>query len=327
MKKILITGGSGFIGSNYVHYCIQKYSNNQITVLDKLTYAGNINNIIDLINTKKIKFIQGDIADKNFIKKVFFDEKFNIVINFAAETHVDKSIDNPDIFVNTNIVGTNNLLLESMRNDVDHYHQISTDEVYGDLGNNSINYFTENMPINPSSPYAASKAASDVLALSYYKTYKFPVTISRCSNNYGPYQFPEKLIPYFFQLALQNKSLPVYGDGKNIRDWLYVEDHCCAIDLILKSKKYGEVYNIGGNNEYTNIEITKFILKFLDKSDKLITFVKDRNAHDRRYAIDSTKIKKELNWKPLITFEEGIQKTFEWYNNNRVWLKNAEFAN
>lgn len=318
-KKVLITGGAGFIGSNYVHYYSEKHPHDEIVVLDKLTYAGNLDNIASLIDTGKARFVEGDIADQAFITKLFETEKIHTVINFAAETHVDRSIIDPHTFVNTNVMGTHNLLLASRDFAVQRYHQISTDEVYGDLGSGTKNYFTESTPINPNCPYAASKAAADVLVMSYFETYKMPITISRCSNNYGPYQFPEKLIPYFFRLASEDKPLPVYGDGLNVRDWLYVLDHCSAIDLIVSSNKYGQVYNIGGHNEYTNLEITKHILRFLDKDENLITYVEDRKAHDRRYAMDPTKIENELGWAPTVTFDQGIAKTFQWYVENKAW--------
>lgn len=323
-KKVLVTGGAGFIGSNYVHYHVNNYPADDVVVLDKLTYAGNLSNIKGQVDAGKVEFIRGDIADQDFINRLFSEQNFDTVINFAAETHVDRSIIDPHIFVQTNILGTHNLLLASRDNKVSRYHQISTDEVYGDLGTGTKDYFTEATAINPNCPYAAAKASADLLVLSYYETYGMPVTISRCSNNYGPYQFPEKLIPYFFKLASEDKHLPVYGDGLNVRDWLYVIDHCKAIDLIVMSNKYGEVYNIGGHNEYTNLEITKFILKFLGKSEDLITYVKDRRAHDRRYAMDPTKIEKELGWKPSVTFEEGIAKTFDWYKNNQEWVRDLE---
>lgn len=320
MKKVLITGGAGFIGSNYVHYHNESYPEDHIVVLDKLTYAGNLNNIKSLLDNDKVKFVEGDIANKSFVNDLFEAEKFDTVINFAAETHVDRSIKDPEIFVSTNIVGTHNLLMAARANNVKRYHQISTDEVYGDLGTDSKDYFTETTLIEPNCPYAATKAGADLMVLSYYETYGMAATISRCSNNYGPYQFPEKLIPFFFNLASQDKQLPVYGDGKNVRDWLYVVDHCRAIDMIVQSDKYGEVYNIGGHNEYNNLEITKCILKFLDKSEDLITFVEDRKAHDRRYAMDPSKIERELGWKPSVTFEEGIEKTFDWYTKNSDWV-------
>lgn len=319
MKKILITGGAGFIGSNYVHYYLEKYPHQNVVVLDKLTYAGNRDNLKDVQKNPNYKFIKGDISDSKFINDIFEKEKFDIVVNFAAETHVDKSIETPSIFVMTNIVGTHNLLESSKQYKVKRYHQISTDEVYGDLGSNSEDFFTEKTPLDPNCPYAASKAAADLLVKSYFETYHLPVTISRCSNNYGPYQFPEKLIPYFFRLISENKSIPVYGDGQNVRDWLYVADHCRAIDLILEQGTIGEIYNVGGNNEKTNLEITKILLKFLGKSEDLITFVDDRLAHDRRYAIDSSKLQKELGWNPSVTFEEGIEKTFNWYQNHVDW--------
>lgn len=312
-KKILITGGAGFIGSNFVHYAAKQRFYDKIVILDKLTYAGNLENIRSIIDNKSIAFCKGDISDKKFLLDLFAEEKFHTVVNFAAETHVDRSILEPAIFVMTNIVGTLNLLEASKEFGVKRYHQISTDEVYGDLGDSSTNHFTEDTPIDPNPPYAASKAAADLLVMSYWKTYHFPVTISRCSNNYGPYQFPEKLIPYFFQLATLGKPLPLYGDGKNIRDWLFVLDHCEAIDLILQKSKPGEIYNIGGHFERSNLEIAKLILKYLGKPESLITLVKDRLAHDRRYAMDPSKIERDFGWKPRHTFQNGISKTFEWY--------------
>lgn len=319
--KILITGGAGFIGSNFVHYRFENYPDDEIYVLDKLTYAGNLDNISDLLESPRVHFVQGDITDKSFIDALFEKEKFDIVVNFAAETHVDRSITGPSIFVLTNIVGTHNLLEAARLNGVKRFHQVSTDEVYGDLGTNSKDYFTESTPIAPNCPYAASKASADLLVRSYFETYQMPVTISRCSNNYGPYQFPEKLVPYFFRLIAENKPVPVYGDGKNVRDWLYVIDHCRAIDMILAKGRVGEVYNVGGNNEKTNLEITKFLLEFLGKDESLITYVNDRLAHDRRYAIDSTKLQNELGWKPSVNFAEGIQKTFDWYKSHEEWAK------
>jgi len=319
--KILITGGAGFIGSNYAHYHFEQYPDDQIVVLDKLTYAGNLNNLRDLTNSERFKFVQGDIADKDFVDSLFEAEKFDCVINFAAETHVDRSITGPSIFVLTNIVGTHNLLEASRAHQVKRYHQVSTDEVYGDLGLDSKDHFTEQTPIAPNCPYAATKASADLLVRSYFETYQMPVTISRCSNNYGPYQFPEKLIPYFFRLISEGKPVPVYGDGLNVRDWLYVLDHCKAIDVIRRDGKYGEAYNIGGNNEKTNLEITKYLLEFLGRDESLITYVDDRRAHDRRYAIDASKMKDELGWEPSVTFEEGIAETFAWYKENSDWVK------
>ena len=324
MKKVLITGGAGFIGSNYAYYHSEKYPDDKIVVLDKLTYAGNLENIQPLIDEDKISFVKGDIGDLKFVKELFAKEKFDIVINFAAETHVDRSIESPNIFVLTNVVGTHNLLMASREFDVFRYHQISTDEVYGDLGSGSTDYFRENTPISPNCPYAAAKASADLLVQAYFETYGMNVTISRCSNNYGPYQFPEKLIPYFFSLAEKGEPLPVYGDGLNVRDWLYVVDHCRAIDLIVQSDKYGEVYNIGGHNEYTNLEITKIILKFFGLDDDFITYVEDRRAHDRRYAMDPGKIERELGWVPSVTFPEGIKKTFEWYDSHKNWIKQVQ---
>lgn len=323
-RKVLITGGAGFIGSNYVHFHTGKYADDQVIVLDKLTYAGNLPNIQKMIDSGRVKFVQGDIADLVFLKALFEAEKFDLVVNFAAETHVDRSIIDPGIFVLTNIVGTHNLLMVSKEFGVSRYHQISTDEVYGDLGDNSTDFFTEETLLAPNCPYAAAKTSADLLVRSYYETYKFPVTISRCSNNYGPYQFPEKLIPYFFKLASEGNALPVYGDGLNVRDWLYVLDHCRAIDLIVSSDKYGEVYNIGGHNEKNNLQIAKLILKFLGKDENNLRFVEDRKAHDRRYAIDPTKIGQDLGWKPTVMFEDGIGMTFDWYKNNPEWVKAAE---
>lgn len=318
-QKILITGGAGFIGSNFAHYYYKKYPSRDIVVLDNLTYAGNLDNLTGLKGKKRFKFIKGDISNKKFILNLFKREKFDKVVNFAAETHVDRSVVEPSIFVMTNVVGTHNLLEASKEFGVKRYHQVSTDEVYGDLGTGSTDFFTEHTPIDPTPPYAASKAAADLIVMSYFKTFGSPVTISRCSNNYGPYQFPEKLIPYFFQLASQGKPLPLYGDGKNVRDWLFVGDHCEAIDLILEKSALGEIYNIGGHFERPNIEIAKLILKFLGRPETLITLVKDRLAHDRRYAIDASKIEKTLGWKPRHTFKEGIAFTFDWYKKNHAW--------
>lgn len=318
-NHILITGGAGFIGSNFVHFVAKKYSNLRITVLDKLTYAGNLDNIQVLIDSDRAKFVQGDIADQQFLDQLFEANDFDCVVNFAAETHVDRSIIDPHVFIEANVIGTHNLLLTSKKNNVKRFHQISTDEVYGDLGETTDTYFTEDTPLDPTMPYAASKASADMIVMSYFNTYGMPVTISRCSNNYGPYQYPEKLVPYFFRLASQDKPLPVYGDGLNIRDWLYVEDHCTAIDLILHKAEDGSIYNIGGHNEKTNLEITKIILQFLNKDSNLITYVEDRKAHDRRYAIDPSKIKAELGWEPTIKFEDGIKLTFDWYENNKSW--------
>lgn len=322
MQKILITGGAGFIGSNFVHFTVKKYPENEVIVVDKLTYAGNKDNLKSLLDAKKIKFVKGDISDKKFVSDFFQKERIDAIVNFAAETHVDRSIVEPSIFVMTNIIGTHNLLEAARGFGVPRFHQISTDEVYGDLGSNSDDYFTENTPLDPNCPYASSKAAADLLVMSYFKTYGMHVTISRCSNNYGPYQFPEKLIPFFFQLASQNKPLPLYGDGKNVRDWLFVLDHCEAIDVILRSSSPGKIYNIGGHNEKQNIEIAELILEFLGKPKTLVKYVTDRLAHDRRYAMDPTKIKNELGWEPKTGFVEGIKITFDWYRKNKSWWEN-----
>ena len=314
MKKMLITGGAGFIGSNFIHYILSKYNDYQVINLDKLTYAANLDNLKDIEDNKNYKFIHGDIADQEFIFKLFENEKFDIVINFAAESHVDNSILNPQIFTITNILGTQVLLDACRKYNIKRFHQVSTDEVYGELplDDNSI-LFTEKTPLNPSSPYSASKASADMLVKSYYRTYSLPITISRCSNNYGPYQHLEKLIPLMISKAINNDNLPVYGNGLNVRDWLHVYDHCTAIDLIIHEGKIGEIYNIGGNNEKSNIDVVKIILKELGKSEKLIKYVNDRPGHDLRYAIDSTKIKTTLNWKPVYSFEKGILDTIKWY--------------
>ena len=314
MKKMLITGGAGFIGSNFIHYILSKYNDYQVINLDKLTYAANLDNLKDIEDNKNYRFIHGDIADQEFIFKLFENEKFDIVINFAAESHVDNSILNPQIFTITNILGTQVLLDACRKYNIKRFHQVSTDEVYGELplDDNSI-LFTEKTPLNPSSPYSASKASADMLVKSYYRTYSLPITISRCSNNYGPYQHLEKLIPLMISKAINNDNLPVYGNGLNVRDWLHVYDHCTAIDLIIYEGKIGEIYNIGGNNEKSNIDVVKIILKELGKSEKLIKYVNDRPGHDLRYAIDSTKIKTTLNWKPVYSFEKGILDTIKWY--------------
>lgn len=314
MKKMLITGGAGFIGSNFIHYILSKYNDYQVINLDKLTYAANLDNLKDIEDNKNYRFIHEDIADQEFIFKLFENEKFDIVINFAAESHVDNSILNPQIFTITNILGTQVLLDACRKYNIKRFHQVSTDEVYGELQLDDKNIlFTEKTPLNPSSPYSASKASADMLVKSYYRTYSLPITISRCSNNYGPYQHLEKLIPLMISKAINNDNLPVYGNGLNVRDWLHVYDHCTAIDLIIHEGKIGEIYNIGGNNEKSNIDVVKIILKELGKSEKLIKYVNDRPGHDLRYAIDSTKIKTSLNWKPVYSFEKGILDTIKWY--------------
>ncbi|RDY23175.1 dTDP-glucose 4,6-dehydratase [Romboutsia maritimum] len=317
MKKILVTGGAGFIGSNFIHYILDKYSNYNVVNLDLLTYAGNLENLSDIENNKNYKFVKGDIANRELVYKLFENEKFDIVVNFAAESNVDKSVINPGIFIQTNVVGTQVLLDAVNKYKVDRFHQVSTDEVYGDLPIEKTDlFFTENTPINPSSPYSASKASADMIAQSYFRTYNTPLTISRCSNNYGPYQFPEKLIPLMILNAIDDKELPVYGKGINVRDWLHVKDHCSAIDAIIHHGKIGEVYNVGGNSEKTNIDVVKIILKELDKPESLIKFVKDRPGHDLRYAIDSSKIQKELGWTVKYMFEKGIKETIDWYVDN-----------
>ncbi len=318
--KILVTGGAGFIGGNFVHYMLKKHPDDEIVCLDKLTYAGNMSTLEDVVKNPKFKFVKGDIADKEFVGALFDDNAFDAVVNFAAESHVDRSIENPQIFLVTNIIGTQVLMDVCRSHGNIRYHQVSTDEVYGDLPLDRPDLmFTEETPIHTSSPYSASKAGADLLVLAYFRTYGLPITISRCSNNYGPYHFPEKLIPLMITRALADQSLPVYGDGKNVRDWLYVEDHCKAIDIILRKGKIGEVYNVGGHNEMANIDIVKLILKKLGKPESLITYVQDRKGHDRRYAIDPTKIGKELGWAPETMFAEGIEKTVDWYLANRKW--------
>lgn len=317
MKKILITGGAGFIGANLVKYMIDKYKNYKVVNLDLLTYAANLNNLKDIERNSNYKFIKGDIANREFIFKLFKDEKFDIVINCAAESHVDRSITEPGIFIKSNVVGTQVLLDACREYSVGRFHQVSTDEVYGDLPIDNPNLlFKEDSIIRPSSPYSASKASADLLVNSYYRTYNTPITISRCSNNYGPFQHNEKLIPIMISKILKNEKLPVYGDGRNIRDWLHVYDHCSAIDLIVHKGKEGEVYNIGGNCELSNIEIVKFLLENLNRSEDLITFVKDRPGHDLRYAVDSSKIERELGWDRKYNFSYGIIETINWYKEN-----------
>lgn len=327
--NILVTGGAGFIGGNFVHYMVNKYPMYKILVIDKLTYAGNMETLESVID--KIAFYKADIADRKSVYDIFEKEKPDIVVNFAAESHVDRSIENPEIFLKTNILGTQVLMDACRKFGIQRYHQVSTDEVYGDLPlDRPEMFFTEETPIHTSSPYSASKASADLLVLAYHRTYNLPVTISRCSNNYGPYHFPEKLIPLMIANALADKPLPVYGEGLNIRDWLYVEDHCKAIDMIIHSGRVGEVYNIGGHNEKTNIYIVKTILKILDKPESLITYVTDRKGHDLRYAIDPTKIHNELGWLPETKFDDGIQKTVKWYLENKKWWKriiNGEYKN
>ncbi|GAB1401131.1 dTDP-glucose 4,6-dehydratase [Elusimicrobiota bacterium] len=319
MYKILVTGGAGFIGSNFIRYMLGKYDY-KIVNLDLLTYAGNISNLNDLKNNKNYTFIKGDICDEQLADKIISDG-IDVIINFAAESHVDRSITDPGIFIKTNVLGTQNLLEQAKKYKIKMI-QISTDEVYGSLG--STGYFTENTPIDASSPYSASKASADLLVMAYHRTFGIDVNITRCSNNYGPYQFPEKLIPLFITNAMENKQVPLYGDGLNVRDWLFVEDHCSAIDTVLHKAKPGKIYNIGGNNEKTNRYITDTVLKHLGKDESLIKYVKDRLGHDRRYAIDATKIKTELGWQPKYVFEEAIVKTIQWYIDNKQWWQSLK---
>jgi dTDP-glucose 4,6-dehydratase len=317
MKKILVTGGAGFIGSNFINYILKSRDDYFIVNLDKLTYAGNLENLKEIESNKNYIFIKGDITNSELVNYIF--EKYNIkyVINFAAESHVDRSISGSEVFFRTNVIGTNVLLEASRRFEIEKFLQISTDEVYGSLGATGL--FTEQTPLSPNSPYSASKAASDMIVQSFYQTYGLPIIITRCSNNYGPFQFPEKLIPLMIINALQNKKLPVYGDGMNIRDWIYVIDHNKAVEAVFEKGKIGEVYNIGASNEIPNLEIVKLILKNLKKGEELIQFVKDRPGHDRRYAIDSSKIQNDLGWKPQFNFESAIDHTIHWYLNNKSW--------
>ena len=318
--KIIVTGGAGFIGGNFVHYMLNKYNDYKIICLDALTYAGNMETLEPINCNPNFKFYKADIADRDAVYEIFEKEKPDIIVNFAAESHVDRSIDNPSIFLQTNVIGTGVLMDACRKYGITRYHQVSTDEVYGDLPLDRTDlFFTETTPLHTSSPYSASKASADLLVQAYHRTFKLPVTISRCSNNYGPYHFPEKLIPLMIANALADKELPVYGKGENVRDWLYVEDHCSAIDLIIHKGRVGEVYNIGGHNEKTNLEVVKIILKELGKSEDLIRYVTDRPGHDMRYAIDPTKIHNELGWLPETKFEDGIKKTIKWYLDNKEW--------
>lgn len=321
--NILVTGGAGFIGSNFVYYLLKKRLADKIICYDCLTYAGNYETVMPALAKPNFRFVKGDITDREQVAELFRTEKPDVVVNFAAESHVDRSIANPDVFLRTNIIGTS-VLMDACRDfGIVRYHQVSTDEVYGDLPLDRPDlFFTEETSLHTSSPYSASKASADLLVLAYHRTYGLPVTISRCSNNYGPYHFPEKLIPLMIVKALAGEKLPVYGDGKNVRDWLYVEDHCAAIDLILERGRVGEVYNIGGHNERANIDVVKTVLKALGKGEELIDFVPDRLGHDRRYAIDPAKISEELGWLPETQFDEGISRTIQWYLDNRGWWEN-----
>ena len=320
--KLLITGGAGFIGSCFVRHILNKYKDYQVINLDALTYAGNIENLDDVKNNSNYRFVHGNICDKALVRELIYGEKVDAVINFAAESHVDRSITGPEIFIETNVKGTLNLLQAAKEAKIQRFLQVSTDEVYGTLGKDG--YFYETTPLAPNSPYSASKAGADLLVRAYFETYKMPVLNTRCSNNYGPYQYPEKLIPFFISQLLKGEKVPVYGDGMNVRDWLYVYDHCSAIDTVLHKGKVGEVYNIGGHNEKTNLEITRIILDAMGKDENSIKYVEDRLGHDKRYAIDNHKIQSELGWEPSLTFEEGIKLTIDWYLNNQDWMRAIE---
>jgi len=318
--KILVTGGAGFIGSNFIRYIIEKYPEDKIVNFDLLTYAGNLENLKELENNSNYKFVKGDIRDEFLVDKVVKENQIEMIVHFAAESHVDRSILEPDAFITTNVLGTHSLLKAAIKNGKIRFHHVSTDEVFGSL-EPSDPAFNENTAYDPRSPYSASKASSDHLVRAYFHTFGLPVTISNCSNNYGPFHFPEKLIPLFVTNLIEGKKVPLYGDGQNVRDWLHVEDHASAIDLILRQGKIGETYCVGGNSEKSNKEITYKILELMGQGEEMIEFVADRAAHDRRYAIDFSKIKNELGWEPQITFEEGLQKTIEWYKNNEDWWK------
>ena len=318
--NILVTGGAGFIGSNFVYYMLQNHPEDRIICLDSLTYAGNLSTLVPVMKNSQFRFVKMDICDRQGVYKVFEEETPDIIVNFAAESHVDRSIEDPELFLRTNIIGTSVMMDACRKYGIKRYHQVSTDEVYGDLPIDRPDlFFTEETPLHTNSPYSSSKASADLLVLAYHRTYGLPVSISRCSNNYGPYHFPEKLIPLMIINALHDKNLPVYGEGLNIRDWLYVEDHCKAIDLVMRKGRVGEVYNIGGHNEMRNIDIVKLICKELGKSEDLIVHVTDRKGHDQRYAIDPTKIHTELGWLPETMFKDGIKKTIQWYLDNRDW--------
>ena len=331
MVNYLVTGGAGFIGSNFIFYMLKKHPEDRIVCVDKLTYAGNLSTLKDVMDNPNFRFVKMDICDREAVFKLFEEEKFDVVVNFAAESHVDRSIENPGVFLETNIMGTAVLMDACRTYGIKRFHQVSTDEVYGDLPLDRPDlFFTEETPIHTSSPYSSSKAGADLLAMAYYRTFGLPVTISRCSNNYGPYQFPEKLIPLMIANCLADKPLPVYSEGLNVRDWLYVEDHCKAIDMILQNGRVGEVYNIGGHNEMANIDIVKIIIDALGKSEDLITYVTDRKGHDMRYAIDPTKIHNELGWLPETMFKDGIKKTIQWYLDNKDWweeIVSGEYQN
>lgn len=320
--NIIVTGGAGFIGANFVYYELEKHPEDRIICLDALTYAGNLETLEEAMKNQNFRFVKGDIADRDFVYGLFEEEHPDIVVNFAAESHVDRSIENPEIFLKTNIMGTQVLMDACRKYGIKRYHQVSTDEVYGDLPLDQPDlFFTEETPIHTSSPYSSSKAGADLLVLAYHRTFGLPVSITRCSNNYGPYHFPEKLIPLMISRALADEPLPVYGKGENVRDWLYVKDHCSAIDLVMRNGRVGEVYNVGGHNERTNLEVVKTILAQLGKPESLITYVTDRPGHDMRYAIDPTKIHTELGWLPETKFDDGIKATIDWYLENESWWK------
>ena len=317
---VLVTGGAGFIGANFIFYMLDRRPEDRVVCLDKLTYAGNPDTLTPAMDHPRFRFVRGDICDRAAVNALFEEERPDVVVNFAAESHVDRSIEDPEVFLRTNILGTASLMDACRTYGISRFHQVSTDEVYGDLPLDRPDLlFTEETPLHTSSPYSSSKAAADLLALSYHRTYGLPVTVSRCSNNYGPYQFPEKLIPLMISSALRDQPLPVYGQGRNVRDWLYVEDHCKAIDLILRQGRTGEVYNVGGHNEMRNIDIVRLICRELGKPESLITYVEDRKGHDLRYAIDPEKIRRELGWAPETAFQDGIKQTIRWYLDNRGW--------
>lgn len=325
--KYLVTGGAGFIGGNYLHIMTEKYPMDEFVCLDALTYAGHMETLVPVMGLKNFKFVKGDIRDRSFAYSLFEKEHFDVVINFAAESHVDRSIENPEIFLQTNILGAGVLLDACRKYGIKRYHQVSTDEVYGGTELSSKSFFTETDCLRPSNPYSSSKASADLLIMAYHRTYDLPITISRCSNNYGPYQFPEKFIPLMIQKANKRKKLPIYGDGNNIRDWLYVADHCSAIDLIVRYGKNGEIYNISGHNEKSNLQVVETILHTLGKENEFVEHVKDRLGHDRRYAMDSTKIETELGWKPQYNFDDGLQQTIKWYLNNQEWVERVGSKN
>ena len=318
--NIIVTGGAGFIGSNFVFYMLKEHPDYRIVCLDKLTYAGNLKTLKPVMDNENFRFVRADICDREAVDQIFSEEHPDIVVNFAAESHVDRSIEDPEVFLRTNILGTATLMDACRKYGIQRYHQVSTDEVYGDLPLDRPDlFFTETTPLHTSSPYSSSKASADLLVLAYHRTYGLPVTISRCSNNYGPYHFPEKLIPLMSANALNDKPLPVYGKGENVRDWLYVMDHCHAVDMIMRDGRDGEIYNIGGHNERDNLTVVKTILKHLGKPESLITFVTDRKGHDKRYAIDPEKVSRELGWEPETDFDDGIAQTIDWYIEHRDW--------